>query len=79
MTREEVANFVARTADTSAADTTDIEASVNMSEIEETIADEVTPDNLEHLQLTLPEAFFLLWSLDCLRVLDSNTVCRTFI
>lgn len=25
-------------------------------------------DNLEHLQLTLQEAFFLLWNLDCLSI-----------
>lgn len=31
-------------------------------------------ENVEHLQLTLPEAFFLLWTLDCLTVLDPHTV-----
>lgn len=29
---------------------------------------------MEHLQLTLPEAFFLAWALGCLRVLDPATV-----
>jgi len=29
--------------------------------------------DVEHLQLTLPEAFFLLWNLDCLTVHDPNT------
>ncbi|KAF5361891.1 hypothetical protein D9756_002586 [Leucocoprinus leucothites] len=29
--------------------------------------------NIEHLQLTLQEAFFLLWTLDCLIVLDPDT------
>jgi tRNA-splicing endonuclease subunit Sen2 len=29
--------------------------------------------NVEHLQLTLQEAFFLLWTLDCLTVLDTRT------
>lgn len=38
--------------------------------------DEEEPEleNLEHLQLTLPEAFFLLWSIDCLTILDPITV-----
>jgi tRNA-splicing endonuclease subunit Sen2 len=31
-------------------------------------------DDIEHLQLTLSEAFFLLWNLDCLTVLDPDTV-----
>ncbi|KAH7911055.1 hypothetical protein BJ138DRAFT_1151575 [Hygrophoropsis aurantiaca] len=31
-------------------------------------------EDIEHLQLTLQEAFFLLWNLDCLTVLDSNTL-----
>ena len=31
-------------------------------------------EDVEHLQLTLQEAFFLLWNLDCLTVLDSTTV-----
>ncbi|KAJ8094684.1 tRNA splicing endonuclease subunit sen2 [Marasmius tenuissimus] len=30
-------------------------------------------ENLEHLQLTLCEAFFLAWTLDCLTILDPNT------
>lgn len=30
--------------------------------------------DIEHLQLTLSEAFFLLWNLDCLTVYDSNSV-----
>lgn len=30
--------------------------------------------DVEHLQLTLQEAFFLLWNLDCLTVLDPNSV-----
>ncbi|KAF8199141.1 hypothetical protein BJ912DRAFT_1020401 [Pholiota molesta] len=30
--------------------------------------------DIEHLQLTLQEAFFLLWNLDCLTVLDSRNV-----
>ena len=32
---------------------------------------------MEHLQLTLQEAFFLTWSLGCLRVLDPSTVRQT--
>jgi len=31
-------------------------------------------EQMEHLQLTLPEAFFLSWALGCLRILDPNTV-----
>ncbi|KAI0955099.1 hypothetical protein AcW1_006783 [Taiwanofungus camphoratus] len=30
-------------------------------------------DNIEHLQLTLQEAFFLAWNLDCLTILDPTT------
>ncbi|TFL01912.1 hypothetical protein BDV98DRAFT_44343 [Pterulicium gracile] len=30
-------------------------------------------EDIEHLQLTLQEAFFLLWNLDCLTVLDPTT------
>lgn len=37
--------------------------------------DEEPLENIEHLQLTLQEAFFLLWNLDCLSVLDPYTVC----
>jgi tRNA-splicing endonuclease subunit Sen2 len=31
--------------------------------------------DLEHLQLSLQEAFFLVWALDCLTVLHPETVC----
>lgn len=31
-------------------------------------------ENVEHLQLTLQEAFFLAWNLDCLIILDPHTV-----
>lgn len=31
-------------------------------------------EDLEHLQLTLQEAFFLAWSFGCLSVLDPKTV-----
>lgn len=45
--------------------------------IEEQIGpvDEESLEDAEHLQLTLQEAFFLLWNLDCLTVLDPHTVC----
>lgn len=34
-------------------------------------------ENVEHLQLTLQETWFLVWNLDCLTVLDPQTVmCR---
>lgn len=36
--------------------------------------DEEPLEDVEHLQLTLPEAFFLLWNLDCLTVFDPSTV-----
>ncbi|EPT00911.1 hypothetical protein FOMPIDRAFT_1121603 [Fomitopsis schrenkii] len=35
--------------------------------------DESTVPELEHLQLTLQEAFFLAWNLDCLTILDPTT------
>lgn len=35
-------------------------------------------EDLEHLQLTLQEAFFLLWSLDCLSILSPTTVSIQF-
>lgn len=31
--------------------------------------------DLEHLQLSLQEAFFLVWALDCLTILHPQTVC----
>lgn len=31
-------------------------------------------EDVEHLQLTLQEAFFLAWGLDCLTILDPDTV-----
>ncbi|QRW03009.1 tRNA intron endonuclease, catalytic C-terminal domain [Ceratobasidium sp. AG-Ba] len=30
----------------------------------------IEPEDMEHLQLTLQEAYFLAWGLDCLRILD---------
>ncbi|KAK0202846.1 tRNA-intron endonuclease [Desarmillaria ectypa] len=35
--------------------------------------DEEELEDLEHLQLTLPEAFFLVWNFDCLTVLNPDT------
>jgi tRNA-splicing endonuclease subunit Sen2 len=41
----------------------------------ENIDDEVEPlEDLEHLQLTMQEAWFLVWTMDCLTVLDPTTV-----
>lgn len=42
---------------------------------EETVEEkvEVEVEDMEHLQLTLQEAFFLAWGLDCLSVLDPRT------
>lgn len=34
---------------------------------------EVEVEDMEHLQLTLQEAFFLSWALDCLSILDPST------
>ena len=31
--------------------------------------------DVEHLQLTTQEAFFLIWCFDCLSVLNPHTVC----
>ncbi|KAK0446666.1 tRNA-intron endonuclease [Armillaria borealis] len=35
--------------------------------------DEEELEDLEHLQLTLPEAFFLIWNFDCLTLLNPDT------
>jgi tRNA-splicing endonuclease subunit Sen2 len=40
-------------------------------------ADEAIED-LEHLQLTLQEAWFLIWATDCLTVIDPSTVISGF-
>ncbi|KZT55825.1 hypothetical protein CALCODRAFT_498158 [Calocera cornea HHB12733] len=37
------------------------------------LLDEDQVENMEHLQLTLQEAFFLAWGLGCLRVLDRDS------
>ncbi|KAI0644190.1 hypothetical protein C8Q79DRAFT_132728 [Trametes meyenii] len=42
-------------------------------EQDEDIPEEEPLENIEHLQLTLQEAWFLVWNLDCLTVLDSHT------
>lgn len=36
--------------------------------------EEEPPEDIEHLQLTLQEAFFLVWAIDCLTILDSRSV-----
>ena len=36
--------------------------------------EEEPPEDIEHLQLTLQEAFFLAWAIDCLTILDSRSV-----
>lgn len=38
------------------------------------LEDEEPLEDVEHLQLTLQEAFFLCWGLDCLTILDPSTV-----
>ena len=37
------------------------------------LTEEEMPDNQEHLQLSLQEAFFLAWTVHCLRIHDSDT------
>lgn len=44
---------------------------------DEDFAEEEPLEDVEHLQLTLQEAFFLLWNLDCLTVLDPATVATS--
>ena len=39
--------------------------------------DEEPLEDVEHLQLTLQEAFFLVWNLDCLTLWDPKNVCVT--
>ena len=34
--------------------------------------------DVEHLQLTLQEAFFLVWTMDCLTIMDQHTVGAKF-
>lgn len=43
-------------------------------EVDEEPLEEEPLEDVEHLQLTLQEAFFLIWNLDCLTVLDPHTV-----
>jgi tRNA-splicing endonuclease subunit Sen2 len=53
-----------------------LEENSSAVELEEATAqntDELIED-MEHLQLTLPEAFFLAWALDCLTILDPSTL-----
>lgn len=42
--------------------------------LEDTELDAEPPEDMEHLQLTLPEAFFLSWALDCLSISHPKTV-----
>lgn len=37
----------------------------------------IIPEDMEHLQLTLQEAYFLCWGLGCLRILDPSSVSVT--
>ena len=39
--------------------------------------DEEPLEDVEHLQLTFQEAFFLVWNLDCLTLWDPKNVCVT--
>ncbi len=42
--------------------------------LEGTDLDAEPPEDMEHMQLTLSEAFFLTWALDCLSICHPNTV-----
>ena len=55
----------------------DNDASDDEGEGEEAAEEEPLVD-VEHLQLTLQEAFFLIWTMDCLTVLDPTTVRYPF-
>lgn len=75
LTREAVANFVAQRSARETPDLSDaLPQEVPSEETQEKDALEEIPENLEHLQLTLPEAFFLIWALDCLYLVDPETV-----
>lgn len=75
LTHEAVANFVAQRSKSETPDLSNpIPLETPPQEAEEDDALEKITENLEHLQLTLPEAFFLIWALDCLYLLDSETV-----
>ncbi|KAL4063149.1 hypothetical protein J3A83DRAFT_4380071 [Scleroderma citrinum] len=52
----------------------DVESMEEEDEGEGEGEEEDTPiENVEHLQLTLSEAFFLLWNLDCLSIINPDT------
>ncbi|KAJ3550568.1 hypothetical protein NM688_g5044 [Phlebia brevispora] len=57
----------------SQAPTAEVTASEVTPEDETDIQEEQPLEDVEHLQLTLPEAFFLIWTMDCLTVLDHAT------
>ncbi|GJJ11243.1 hypothetical protein Clacol_005475 [Clathrus columnatus] len=75
LTREAIANFVAQRSQRETPDLSDSiphETDMEGLQTEDTL--EEIPENLEHLHLTLSEAFFLIWALDCLYLIDSETV-----
>lgn len=50
------------------------------NEDENQVPDEQEPlEDVEHLQLTLQEAFFLIWNFDCLTVMDPYTVATSLL
>ena len=58
-----------------AAPVAEIEATDSVMTEEITFPDGMEPpENMEHFQLTLQEAFFLTWGLDCLLILEPITV-----
>lgn len=50
-----------------------LEESQAEAELEEEI---LALEDMEHLQLTLQEAYFLCWGLGCLKIVDPDTVSR---
>ncbi|KAI0705134.1 hypothetical protein BC835DRAFT_1261418 [Cytidiella melzeri] len=48
-------------------------AKMTVDAVEDDVEEEETLEDVEHLQLTLQEAFFVIWNLDCLTILDPLT------
>ncbi len=51
------------------------EVATSSQDADQPVDEEEPPlEDMEHLQLTFAEAWFLLWTMDCLTILDSQTV-----
>ncbi|KAG6381574.1 hypothetical protein JVT61DRAFT_168 [Boletus reticuloceps] len=59
-------------------DVTQPEQDVSRVEEDDGEDDEEPIENVEHLQLTLQEAFFLLWNLDCLSISNPDNIWNVF-